>query len=170
MVSRHRVMLIVGIVLIIASLIPMYYSHQESVISYEHVNATTCMGVLNRIINGYLVNNEIEQVINTMGSSLLISIEVHVDYSNGTSITYGSYIPAGFNNVFITPMVSGSIEIFGRSHCAYVGDGYVVNVFIGQYPATLHLFGIGILLLIMGFALIALGDYLKDKGERGAYR
>ena len=162
-------MLIVGIVLIITSPIFMYYSHEESVISYGHVNATTCMEVLNRIVNSHLVSNEINQVLNTMGSSLLISIEVHVNYSNGTSITYGSYIPIGFNNVFITPMVSGSIEIFGRSHCAYVGNGYVINVFIGQYPASLYLFGIGILLLIMGFVLVALSDYLKDKSKRGVY-
>ncbi len=163
-------MLIVGIMLIIISPIPMYYSHEESVISYGHVNATTCMEVLNRIVNSHLAGNEINRVINAMGSSLLISIEVHVNYSNGTGITYGSYIPIGFNNVFITPMVSGSIEIFGRSHCAYVGNDYVVNVFIGQYPASLYLFGIGILLLIMGFVLVALGDYLKDKSRRGVYR
>ncbi|WP_243670292.1 hypothetical protein [Vulcanisaeta sp. JCM 16161] len=81
-------------------------------------------------------------------------------------MTYGYYVPIGASGVAIVPMVSGNIEIFGRSHCAYVGSNYVINVFIGQYALAPYLFGVGIVLMIMGFALIALGDYLRDKYAR----
>ncbi|WP_243678996.1 hypothetical protein [Vulcanisaeta distributa] len=47
-----------------------------------------------------------------------------------------------------------------------MGSNYVVNVFIGQYALAPYLFGVGTALIIMGFALIALGDYLRDKYVR----
>ncbi len=167
MVDRYQAMMILGALLIIVSSIPIYYSHQESSISYSHVNATTCIRVLESIINGSLTSDEIRGgVIKSMGQSLLISIEVDVEYTNGSSATYGYYVPIGTSGVVITPMISGNIEIFGRSHCAYVGDNYVVNVYIGQYALALYLFGIGIVFIIMGLVLITLGDYLRDKYTR----
>ncbi|MGC9180474.1 MAG: hypothetical protein ACP5GZ_09765 [Vulcanisaeta sp.] len=168
MINRYQAMMLLGVVLILLSSIPIYYSHQESIISYNHVNASTCIRVLSGIINESLVSDRIEEVMRSMERSFLISIEINVNYANGSSTTYGYYIPIGEGGVAITPMVSGNIEIFGRSHCAYVGNNYVVNVFIGQYVTPLYLFGLGVMLIIMGFILIALGDYLKDKYMRNA--
>ena len=170
MISRYQAIIILGALLIIASSIPIYYSHQESAISYNHINATTCVRVLNNVINGSLTSDRIERVIRSMGQSLLISIEVNIEYVNGSNVTYGYYIPIGASGIVITPMVSGNIEIFGRSHCAYVSSNYVVNVFIGQYAMAIYLFVIGIVLIIIGFALIAVGDYLRDRYTRRALR
>ncbi|WP_252901322.1 hypothetical protein [Vulcanisaeta sp. JCM 14467] len=156
--------------LIVVSSIPIYYSHLESSISYSHVNATTCLRVLNSIISGSLTSDRIDSIIKSMDRSLLISIEVNIEYANGSSVTYGYYIPIGASGVAITPMVSGNIEIFGRSHCAYVSSNYVVNVFIGQYAMAIYLFVVGVVLIMIGFALIAVGDYLRDRYTRRALR
>ncbi|WP_054856992.1 hypothetical protein [Vulcanisaeta sp. JCM 16159] len=166
MINRYQVMIISGILIILASSIPIYYSHWESAISYNHVNATTCIEVLDNIINGSLTGNRINEVIKSLDQSLLISIEVNIEYTNGSSVTYGYYTPIGASGVAIAPMISGNIEIFGRTHCAYMGRDYVINVFIGQYVTALYLFSIGIVLIIVGFVMIALGDYLKDKRNR----
>ncbi|MGC8542413.1 MAG: hypothetical protein ACP5NQ_00620, partial [Vulcanisaeta sp.] len=64
----------------------------------------------------------------------------HISYVNGSSIKYGYYIPIGPSGVFITPISSGNYEIFGRSYCAYVGNGYTISVFIGEYPQPIYLF------------------------------
>lgn len=160
----------VGIVLLVISVILMYYSHQVSTVSYSHVNSTTCIQVLKNVISGPLTGNRLNSLINELGRSLLISIEVDVEYVNGSTVKYGSYIPIGPSGVFIQPIVSGmgsgAVEIFGRSECSYVGSNYVINVFIGEYPEPLYLFGVGVALLITGLALLALGDYLRDRLRR----
>ncbi len=116
MINRYQAIMILGALLIVISSIPIYYSHQESSISYNHINATTCIRVLNSIINGSLTSGRIGgEVIRSMSQSLLISIEVNIEYTNGTSMTYGYYVPIGASGVAIMPMVSGNIEIFGRS-------------------------------------------------------
>ena len=170
MINRYQAIMILGALLIVVSSIPIYYSHLESSISYNHVNATTCLRVLNSIISGSLTSDRIEGVVKSMSQSLLISIEVNIEYANGSSVTYGYYIPIGASGVAITPMVSGNVEIFGRSHCAYVGSNYVVNIFIGQYVAAMYLFIAGIVLIIAGFAMIGIGDYLRDKYMRRILR
>ncbi|GAB6943547.1 hypothetical protein JCM14467A_03290 [Vulcanisaeta sp. JCM 14467] len=170
MINKYHAIMILGVLLIVVSSIPIYYSHLESSISYSHVNATTCLRVLNSIISGSLTSDRIDSIIKSMDRSLLISIEVNIEYANGSSVTYGYYIPIGASGVAITPMVSGNIEIFGRSHCAYVSSNYVVNVFIGQYAMAIYLFVVGVVLIMIGFALIAVGDYLRDRYTRRALR
>lgn len=166
MVNYNQILIYVGIALVIVSILIIYYSHNLSSISYNNVNATTCTKVLSNIISGPLTSSRLKSLIGQLGRLFLISIEVRINYANGSSIKYGSYIPIGPSGVFVTPITSGNIEILGSSECSYIGDNYVVSVFIGEYPQSLYLFSIGIALLFIGFVLIALGDYLRDRSNR----
>ncbi|MGC9152681.1 MAG: hypothetical protein ACP5GY_02975 [Vulcanisaeta sp.] len=163
MISKYQALMYVGIILIIISIILMYHAHQLSSLSYNHVNATTCLTVLKVIVNGSLAGTRINSLIDSLEQSLIVSIEVHISYVNGSSIKYGYYIPIGPSGVFITPISSGNYEIFGRSYCAYVGNGYTISVFIGEYPQPIYLFSLGVAMLIVGFVLIAISDYFKDR-------
>ncbi|KUO92715.1 MAG: hypothetical protein L7H04_03215 [Vulcanisaeta sp.] len=163
MVNKYVVLMYLGAILIVVSPILMYYAYQVSSVSYNNVNATTCLTVLHRVINASLSGNEVNDLVNHLERVLLVSIEVRIYYMNGSSVTYGSFIPIGPTSVFITPAVSGSIEVFGRSACAYADQNYIIYVFIGQAYQPLYIFGVGVTLLILGFVLIILSDYLKDR-------
>ncbi|WP_238376028.1 hypothetical protein [Vulcanisaeta sp. EB80] len=46
MVNKYVVLMYLGAILIVVSPILMYYAHQVSSVSYNNVNATTCLTVL----------------------------------------------------------------------------------------------------------------------------
>ena len=68
MVNEYVVLMYLGAILIVVSPILMYYAYQVSSVSYNNVNATTCLTVLHRVINASLSGNEVNDLVNHLES------------------------------------------------------------------------------------------------------
>jgi len=87
-------------------------------------------------------------------------MRVKVYALNGTLLfSYGSYVPPVINTGQSTPSIirSGQVTIVSYGVCQYYGEDFIIEVQVGVMPEAIYFFIIGLALLLLGLALIAIG-------------
>jgi hypothetical protein len=80
-------------------------------------------------------------------------------YNGSLLFSYGSYVPPVIPVGQAMPSIitSGRVSVVRYGVCMYYGEDYVFEVEVGVLPGAVYFFVIGVALLFLGLALIAIG-------------
>ena len=131
--------------------------HRASSISATEV----CLEILNKVSEQGLNRSLIINTVSGYVSKYDLSIEVTVYNPSGLVLwRYGSYFPNP--TTYMAPgyvgISSSRVSVIAYGVCEYLGEEYMVEVKVGISPLSVILFITGIVLVILGLALVALSS------------
>ncbi|WP_291767363.1 hypothetical protein [Caldivirga sp. UBA161] len=156
-----RIMIIIGVAVIVTAGVLLYLSHMYLSLSSRHNATTLCLEFINTLTEVNWINkSSIVSMVNNYTKAYHVSMKVTAYSLNGTLLfTYGSYIPPILNGGQSSPSIisSSQVSILNYGVCQYYGKGLIWEVQIGTLPEALYLFVIGLTLIFIGLALVAIG-------------
>jgi len=156
-----RIMRVVGLVAIVMAGVLLYLSHLYLSSSTSHNATTLCLESIGNLTKAPQLNyGAIINLAKEYVRLYHVSMRVKVYALNGTLLfSYGSYVPPVINTGQSTPSIirSGQVTIVSYGVCQYYGEDFIIEVQVGVMPEAIYSFIIGLVLLLLGLALIALG-------------
>ena len=158
--GRVKVVLrIVGLVLIVVAGVSFYLSHLYQSLSSRYNATTLCLESISNLSRVSQLGRVVDVVRYYVGH-YHVSMRVEVFGYNGSLLfSYGSYVPPVISVGQAMPSIitSGRVSVVRYGVCMYYGEDYVFEVEVGVLPGAVYFFVIGVALLFLGLALIAIG-------------